>query len=51
MMAKLTQADIEHYNSLPPGEKLKAWDSYSRLVLAGELEPFDGLIEKPEGAS
>jgi hypothetical protein len=46
--ARLTQQDIDDYNSLPQHEKLKAWDSYTRLVQLGELEPFDGLIEKPE---
>lgn len=50
MKAKLTQRDIDEYNALPPKEKLKAWDSLKRLVEAGELEPFEGFFEKPEGA-
>jgi|SRR6185437_17183064 len=45
---RLTQQNIDDYNELPPHEKLKAWDSYRRLVEPGELEPFDGLIERPE---
>ena len=48
--AKLTQQDIDDFNALPAKEKLKAWDSLKRLVEAGELEPIDGKIEKPEGA-
>lgn len=47
-MHRLAQSDIEHYNSLPPAERLKCWESYTRLVEAGELEPFEGLIQKPE---
>lgn len=49
MKAKLTKQDIDDYNALPLKEKLKAWDSYMRLVEAGELEPITGKIEKPEG--
>jgi hypothetical protein len=48
MKAKLTQRDIDDYNALPPKEQIKAWNSYSRLVEAGELEPITGLIEKPK---
>lgn len=47
--AKLTQRDVDDFNALPLKEKIKAWASYTRLVEAGELEPFEGLIEKPEG--
>jgi hypothetical protein len=41
---KLTQRDIDKYNALPLKEKVKAWESL------GEIEPVDGLIEKPERA-
>jgi len=46
--ARLTQGDIDHYNSLPRAEKLKAWDSYTRLVAAAELEPIEGILIMPE---
>jgi hypothetical protein len=49
MKAKLSQRDIDEYNALPLKEKVKAWDSLKRLEEAGEIEPIDGKIEKPEG--
>jgi hypothetical protein len=48
--AKLTKGDIDDFNTLPPKEKIKAWESLKRLEQAGELEPIAGKIEKPEGA-
>jgi hypothetical protein len=47
---KLTQRDIDEYNALPLKEKVKAWESLKRLEELGEIEPVDGLIEKPERA-
>lgn len=47
---KLTQRDIDKYNALPLKEKVKAWESLKRLEELGEIEPVDGLIEKPERA-
>lgn len=49
MKAKLTQRDIDDFNALPPKEQVKAWESLSRLVELGELEPIEGQIKKPEG--
>jgi hypothetical protein len=48
MKAKLTQRDIDDYRALPVKERIKAWHSYTRLVEAGELEPFGGLIKPPD---
>jgi hypothetical protein len=47
---KLTEQDVRDFEALPLKEKIKAWDSYQRLVKLGQLEPIEGLIEKPEGA-
>lgn len=48
MKHRLTQSDIDDYNSLPPKEKIKAWESLKRLEKLGELEPIAGLIQPPE---